>query len=421
MTTSRRFSLSLLVLLGCNFADREENYRPFGGAGGVGGSMDSSVADDSGDDGDGGNVPFSKQALLIAAGQCVTNRYAEFVTLMEVLTQATAEHGQEPTATTRTSAQTAFRHAMAAWQRAELFQIGPAARSTSPGGQGLRDQIYFFPANNACLVDQQLVSERYALPTFPSSLASARGLGALEYLLFHTDAGNNCPATQSINTAGTWAELSPAALEQRRADYAHAAALDVLARARALVIAWEPSGGNFIAQFTSGSANGAYATEQDALTALMTAIFYLDEGLKDPKLAIPLALPLNGVIDCPDGCPERLESPFARISADNIRENLIAFRQVFQGCGTDFGGMGIDDWLRSIGQEDVAARMLAALDHADATVNALGSLEDAAIENPPTRARALHAAIKAITDLFKTDLVMVLNVQLPTGVGGDVD
>jgi hypothetical protein len=94
---------------------------------------------------------------------------------------------------------------------------------------------------------------------------------------------------------------------------------------------------------------------------------------------------------------------------------------LFQGCGDNFAGLGIDDWLRSIEQGDLSDRVLAALEHADALVNALGSLEDTTTETPPTRALALHAAIKAVSDLLKTDVVMVLNVRLPTTVGGDID
>lgn len=389
-----------------------------------GGSMDSGVLNDAGDDRDGGNIAFTKHDFLLAVGQCAIGRYVEFESLMDVLDRATETLASAPTTANRDAAQTAFRGAMAAWQRAELFQFGPAARATEPGGRGIRDQIYFFPATNRCLIDQQIVSRRYADASFPDTLASSRGLAAIEYLLFHEGADNACGSALGINTSGSWSALTATELAQRRADYAHATTTDILVHARTLASAWAPSSGNFIEDLSTPCGGNVYATEQDALNAVIASIFYVDEGLKDFKLAIPLSIPLNGVIDCADApgtCPERLESPFARMSTDNIRQNLIAFRQIFQGCDQRYRGLGVDDWLRSIDQRDLADGVLSALDHADATVNALGALEDATIETPPARALALHAAIKAVSDLLKTEVVMVLNVQLPIHVGGDVD
>jgi len=424
MTFAHRLCLSLLLAIGCDMADRDEQFRGRGPACGVDEAMDAGVANDSGDDNDGGGDSFTTQQLLVAAGQCAMTRYGEFATLMERLTVATQTHAQAPTTTTRDAAQTAFLNAMAAWQRAELFQFGPAARVGTPGGQDLRDEIYFFPAINRCLIDQQLVNQRYAQPAFGNALASSRGLAAIEYLLFFDGATNACSTSQSINTNGSWASLSATERTQRRADYAHAAATDVLVHAQALVNAWAASGGNYLRLFVGDGSNASCGAPVESLNALITAVLYVDEGLKDFKIALPLALALNGVIDCPNApatCPERLESQFARTSIENIRQNLIGFRQLFQGCGTNYGGVGIDDWLRSIDQGGLADRILSALDHAEATAGALGSLEDAAVQMPPDGALELHAAIKALSDLLKTELVMVLNVQLPAGVGGDVD
>ena len=53
-------------------------------------------------------------------------------------------------ATARDAAQAAWRNAMVPVQRAEVLQVGPAARSTEPGGMDLRDQLYAFPLLNLC-------------------------------------------------------------------------------------------------------------------------------------------------------------------------------------------------------------------------------------------------------------------------------
>lgn len=340
-----------------------------------------------------------------------------------LLARATNAYAASPTAPLRAQAQAAFLDAMAAWQRAELFRVGPAAKAAQPGGQNLRDQIYFFPIVNRCLIDQQLVSQRYADGNYATTQASSRGLSAVEYLLFYDGEQNACGPQVSINADATWSALSPAERTQRRADYANEAVAHILTHAQALQAAWDPSGGNFLATFTQAG-NSVYADDHSALTALLEAALYLDAEVKDSKLAIPLSLPIDGIIECPnqpEACPDRLESRFARISAGNIAQNLIAFRQVFQGCGPGNSGLGVDDWLRSVGEGELADRLLAAIDNADAAVVAVGSLESAINQAPPTRVVELHAAIKAITDLLKTEIPMVLNVQFITGGGGDVD
>jgi len=436
----------LLLASACDKADRNEHLRPYGGSGGglggSGGVMDASFDacdcsdDDSGASGTGASggtggsggmdaaVPtFSTSGLLSAAGQCAVARYSEFAMFAGLLAQATSAYAASPTAPLRTDAQAAFRDAMAAWQRAELFRVGPAAKAAQPGGQNLRDQIYFFPIVNRCLIDQQLVSQRYASGNYASTQASSRGLSTVEYLLFHDGDQNACGPSVSINTNGSWSALSSTELAQRRADYADEAVSNILMHAQALQAAWDPSGGNFLATFTQ-TGNSVFADDHSALTALLEAALYLDAEVKDSKLAVPLSLPVDGVVECPNQpatCPERLESRFARISADNIAQNLIAFRQIFEGCGPGNAGLGVDDWLRSVGEGELADRLLAALDNADAAVAAVGSLESAIHEASPTRALALHAAIKAITDLLKTEIPMVLNVQFITTGGGDVD
>ena len=365
---------------------------------------------------------FTIPNLLAAVGQCAIGRYAEFEQRASDLRDATDTLAADSTAENRAAAQVAYRKAMASWQRAELFHIGPAARTPAPGAQNLRDQIYFFPGSNFCLVDQQIVSQRYAEDDFATSFANARGLSALEYLLFHDGPENACGGAIGINSSGSWAALSMSELTQRRADYAHAAAADVLARATALRQAWEPAGGNFVAQLSAPGSDSVYATEQAALEAIIAALFYADEELKDLKLGTPLGL-TEQCASSPVPCPDATESRYARLSAEHIRENLVGFRMIFEGCGASYGGVGVDDWLRTKDDgQDLAERMLAALDGAEAAVSGLNAkLEDAILEVPPDEVSAVHAAIKVITDLFKTEMVTVLMVSLPASGQGDND
>ena len=389
------------------------------GAAGTGG--DTSQPSTSGDGAPAPTAPFTKAALLQAVSGCAMARYREFEADARTLAQATQAHADDPAGTGAKAAREAWLTAMASWQRAEQLRFGPAARTADPGGQNLRYEIYVFPLANPCHVDQTIADKSYAAASFPTSLSNARGLSAIEYLLFHTGSDNACSPSFAINANGTWAALTGAELAQRRAEYAAAAASDVLARATALVHAWEPGGGDFTSQLTAaGKASGVFAMDQDALNAVSDALFYVEHEVKDLKLGWPLGL-VPDCLNSPDPCPGDVESRYARVSTDHLRQNLAGFRDVFEGCGPGHSGLGFDDWLREVSAGDLATRMLDALAGAQRAVDTLSPpLEDALVSDIEA-ARAVHTAVKALTDLLKTEFVSVLDLELPASAEGDND
>lgn len=362
--------------------------------------------------------PFTRAALLRSAADCTLGQARAFEVVAQALRDATRAHAQQRSAQSGAAARAAWVQAMASWQQSELFQLGPAAHASEPGGQDLRDQIYAWPLVSRCRVDEQLVAQAYAQPSFATSLVNGRGLSAIEYLLFRDDVTNACSSFSTINADGSWAALGPEQLGQRRADYAAAVADDIVARAAALRLAWEPTGGDFHRQLAqAGAGSAVYASEQAALNALSHTLFYADKQIKDWKVGRPV-----GLIDCFTGtCPEALESPYAQVSTLNVRLNLVAFRRVFAGCGEGGAGLGFDDWLRAVGAGELADRMLAALDAAQAAADALDPPLEQAISVAPDRVLALHAAVKGLTDPLKTEFITVLNLELPTTSEGDND
>jgi len=402
---------------------------PTGGGGGRSsnggaGNGDQGNAGESGLVGDAGVLlpqPFTKRALLEAAAQCAVAQYSDFESNAGELVAATADLAAQPDAERLQAAQRAFLRAMASWQRAEVFRFGPATRTPDPGALNLRDEIYAFPLVNYCVIDRQLVSEVYASAGFATSLASARGLSALEYLLFHAGADNACPAATSINSDGSWAALSAGQLAQRRADYASAAARDVHARAQALLSAWDPDAGNFMQEFVhAGDGSSVFALDQAALNTLSDALFYVEKEVKDYKLGTPLGLTPECAL-APAACPDAVESRYARVSTDHVRQNLIGVRRLFQGCGAEGSGLGFDDWLEAVGSGDLAGDMLTALDGAQAAVDALDPPIEQAIVSEPAKVLTVHAAIKQFTDQLKTTFLSVLDLERPRSVATDND
>lgn len=397
-----------------------------GGQGGITGfAGTTSTAGNSGEGGSGGSSEpppepdFSKAGLLTALADCATASYAEFRGFAQSFSEASADLVANDTAANQTAVENVWRDAMASWQRAEPFRLGPAGRSMDPGGQNLRDHIYIFPLTSYCMVDQNIVNQSYT--SISSVTANARGLGSAEYLLFYTGTSNACGEQDPINVNGTWAMLSANELRARRIEYARRVAQDLLSRATTLVNAWAADQDNFYEQFTTaGDGSTVFASDQAAFNAASDGLFYVEKELKDWKLGKPLGY----VPECPSApntCPQLVESPYALASTDHLRQNLLGFRRAFQGCGTDFWGLGFKDWLIAVGAADLADEMQTKLEAAQAAVDALSPPLEQAIVSAPGNVATVHAAVKGVTDLLKTQFVSVLNLELPMGTEGDND
>lgn len=365
----------------------------------------------------GGSSGVTRSALLQSIATCQLDVLASFRQAAETFESAAAEAKTNPAR--RQNAQTAWKNAIDAWQRAEMFQFGPAGPTTTPGGQFLRDSIYSWPLVSRCLVEQNVVSQAYQKPDFgTTALINARGLAAAEYLLFYEGTDNACSPSTNINASGDWAALGPNEIATRKAHYAAAVASAVKNTAQQLENAWRSDGGNFIGQFlNAGASSSAYSTEHVTLNAVSDAMFYVEIYLKDLKLAKPL-----GIMDCEAAsCPEAVESRYAGRSRTHVRNNLVGFRLLLAGCEAG-GNTGFDDLLISIGAGELANKMVTNVDTAIAAADAIPHDDLAvALATDPTSVANLHAAVKTITDLLKTEFVSVLDLETPQTVEGDND
>ena len=361
----------------------------------------------------------ARAEVLAAVSQCMLSTYQAGHAAVLSLRDAAQAAKADPTAEKRAAAETAWSSAMEIWQQAEVMQIGPAASVALPGGKNLRDEIYSWPLTGRCLVEQQLVSKSYEASTFSTALVNLRGLDAAEYLLFYKADDNACAANATINSGGTWAALGAAEITARKAAYAAVVADDIVVSATKLLDAWEPAKGNFVAQLeTAGRGSATWSTDLSAVNAVSDALFYIEKQVKDMKLGRPL-----GLLECASAtCPEALESRYAHRSKQHIRNNLVGFSKLFGGCDAAGEGKGLEDLLSASGASDLAQRVANALSGAVAAVDAIeeDDLEEALAKDYAS-VKALHEAIKVLTDLLKNELVIVLGVELPKTVDGDND
>jgi predicted lipoprotein len=355
-------------------------------------------------------VPEEVKTMLQSVGpEVVVPALDRFATAAEELDSAAAswDGGDD-----REALQEAWRAAMTAWQECEMYQLGPAAstQSADKGSSDLRDNVYSWPTVYPCAVDQQTLMGPWSPGYFEVALVNGRGLDAIEHLVFTEGTGNACPSQALINSDGTWDALGDDGVRAARAAFVQALSEDLLRTATSLSDAWGPFV-DYIGE--PGSSGSPYVTGDDALTAVFHAMFYVETGVKDRKLAIPLGLRDCGQEQCP-GNAEHLSSGLSTLA---IGQNLAGFRLLFTGGD----GVGMDDLLVDLGHGDLADAMLQATEAAEAAVPLVDMPINQALTGDLEDLQALHSAVGGITDLLKNDFTTVLSLQVPAEAGDDND
>ncbi|MDW8363989.1 MAG: imelysin family protein [Myxococcales bacterium] len=361
----------------------------------------------------------TRRALVEQTASCIGARIARAHEAIEALARTAQAAVDDGGVDALQSARRAWRDAIDAWQLLELHQVGPLARADRPGGRDLRDEIYSWPLSSRCLVDQTIVSGAFDGDGLAAALVSARGLDAVEYLLFHEGSDNGCPPTNVINSSGSWAALGEEERSIRRRRYAASAARLVAMQSARLVEAWgDGARGHHAALVTAGAEGSPYASVAAAVNDLSDALFYVETVLRDAKVGRPL-----GIWECtlPD-CTVLAEAPYARAGLRMIRANLRALGLAITGCAERPDAVGFEDLLRDVGAGGLADRLVAAHAAAMAAADAITGEDLAeAIRGDRAAVLALHERLKAITDLLKLEVVVVLGLELPPTVAGDND
>ena len=152
----------------------------------------------------------------------------------------------------------------------------------------------------------------------------------------------------------------------------------------------------------------------EAVNAVFDALFYIEVDTKDVKLGVPIGR-VDGCSAPP--CADAVESPWADTSRDHILANLRGFRAMWTGGE----GLGFDDLLASLGEDDVASRVLSNLDTAEAAVTALDAPLGELVAAEDVRVGAAYDAVKGLADILKDELPPLLVLQVPGEAGGDND
>jgi len=310
-------------------------------------------------------------------------------------------------------ARDAFKAAMLTFQRTELMKVGPLADN----GGALRDDIYSWPTVSPCAVDQGVVNLREE-PDFPvgKGLVNARGLDALEYLLWAPDMDTQC-AEQA--EPPQWAKLSDADKLKARCNYAVMVAIDLGQRSADWKYGWQPApGGDFGGELKgAGKGSKTFSSAVQAEQALSDALFYIDSRTKDRKLGAPAGAFDNSCGAKDKACAKDLESRWAHMGKELVLANLEAFGTLFIGGD----GEGFDDHLVAVGHGKLATAIVNDTKAAMDAVQAIPGTLAEAIEKDRAKVVAARDAVKKITDILKSEFVLAVSLDLPKEAAGDAD
>lgn len=351
---------------------------------------------------------FTKARLLESAGACAAFHTCGLLGAVTDLGRAVGAYADEPSDESLSRAQAAWFEAMTAWSLVGPSSYGPVASvgADKYHGRGIGSFVHAWPALNRCEIEKQVVLREYEEQGFTRILPAARGLPALEYLLFYE--GSDTVCASNATATKTWVTLDEEAISRAKRDYAKAVVEDLYRKTEELTNVWAESGENF---GTTLRAADGYGSEQEALNVVATSLLYLYEAVRDRKVE-----PYTSVTTA---APSP-ESPFALSELESILANIRAFRALYQGCGENGEGLGFDDWLIEAGAAELNEEILAALVRIEATAAELPPLHQASLEE----ADAFFADLKVLSDLMKEQLFgsgSVLNLKLPASAASDTD
>jgi len=335
---------------------------------------------------DNSNSLTEEQALekitSVLVDDVILPSYQLMLTESEDLQNTTSEvcEKSEFTEADLTRLKTAWRKANSAWQVARTIKFGPISDTY------IYSQIQYMPIEATKLandVESILIEGETFTDGFPSSKHQLQGLPAFEYVVFNQDEGNAFLSSQN---------------QGQRCAYLNVIASNTVTLMDEVVTQWQ---GEYGEQFKAGT--GSFSGHKGAIEKYLTFWFEYLEIINDEKLKATLDT-------SSPGNPELLESPFAHVSVNNIKTNIIALEQQFNGA-TEFG---FDDLLIELhDREDVKSEITL---HFKAVHSAIDALENVTLadlivtETGREKLTAVRTSITELRALMASDFVQVTDL-----------
>ena len=203
------------------------------------------------------------------------------------------------------------------WQKVSAFEFGPAAETSAL----LRANINSFTTLEISKIELNIQNNNYNLDA--ASNYSAKGLPALDYILFH--------ASQD--------ELLLELADQARVNYMKDCVSDMISRVDYVLNAWDAYRNVFI--------NSSGNDQSSSLSLLFNNFLYDYEQIKRNKFALPAGFATSYGVPLPMDT-SKVEGLYSATSLQLIYANLTALENLYLGVGeNDVDGVGIYEMLKA--------------------------------------------------------------------------
>ncbi len=275
------------------------------------------------------------------------------------------------------------------WSRSEAASFGPVREL------GVENAIDFWPARSENIESALTTHSNFSAATIDSLGASAKGLPAIEYLLFG----------DVFDDAVVLAAFADADAGAHRCSYLVALSQNLEQRASALHAAWVETGGHLEAFKRAGEGREPYPAEQDAVDILVNTIVAHLTEVVDLKLDKPLQTTGDPV--------ELLVSRFCDCALNDLRDNLAGVAALY------YGEYEVTE-ARKPGLHTLVAFVDPALDERVRQQLAAAHTAAMMIDRPlrlalteqPQEVMSLRTSIDELRRLFKVEVVSALSVTL---------
>ena len=261
-------------------------------------------------------VPSVQNVIQNYARNVVFNTYTDLAEQTKLLRAAIIELQLDTTAKSLNQAQNAWRSARRPWEQSEAFLFGPVDT------QGIDPSLDSWPINGTDIQNVVSSDTPLTIETVGAFDPSLKGFHVIEYLLF----GNSNNKTASELTA-------------RELAYLNAAVGALLNDAQTLADAWNPNGGNFLAEFSkAGAGSTAYPSLGSAVQEMIEGMIGIADEVGTGKLSKPLA----------ERDPSLVESQFSANSRTDFINNIRGLQNAYTGTYLLSEGSGLNDLVRSV-------------------------------------------------------------------------
>jgi predicted lipoprotein len=338
----------------------------------------------------GGGTSFDRKGMLTnISTNIIIPAYTAFQTDAVNLNAAVTAFNASSGSATLTALQTAFKATYKQWQATSVFEVGPAEQAD------LRVNTNTYPADIA-QINSNITSGTYN-PDLLANLA-AKGLPAMDYLLFGIGADNNAILLQYTTDSKA----------VNRKTYLATLSAELKTNATTVLIAW-----NGAYKTTFVNADG---TDQGSSTGqLVNQLVYDYEILKNYEIGIPAGIQSMGTT-----FPQKVQAYYSKMSVQLALLHIQAVENIYLGKSAQGDGQGLDDYLTQINakySDGTPLNTVIKNQFATATTK-LQALTDPLsdnIKNNNTAVTAAYTELQKLTVLLKTDMPSSLGILITYG------